>query len=221
MPENTSKEKDTVPCYTSKCDGVVDFDGELVFCEKCLQERRAQKTTENFEQYQTSATPNELAELTHLAEHYDDERAKLASMREEVTAQQSVVDRMKWKTIPDQMRLCRQKKITTDTGQVIEVSPTYTCKIREGMAEAAIKWAQENGEAANVKHLVGRAFGMKENEQAEALIARLREDGGEVLVDRKIESSTLKRIYRERSEEGLGMPKEIFETSIKQQASIK
>jgi hypothetical protein len=62
---------------------------------------------------------------------------------------------------------------------------------------------------------------MAEDAEAAALLERLRAEGGDVVVDRKVESATLRRIWRERCEEGLGMPDDLFDAGSIDKARVK
>jgi hypothetical protein len=177
----------------------------------------------DFSRYQKDApvSADALANLTALAQQFDAEKRKLEEMRAEAAEQQKLCLRIEFSDLPKQMRLCRQKKITTDDGRTIEVAPVYKCKIREGMTEAALDWLARHGEAGSIKYRVGRAFSMKEQRRAQAMASRIRGQGVDPIVEKKVEPSTLKRIYRERVEEGLAMPQHLFEFEVLERASVK
>lgn len=177
----------------------------------------------DFSKYQkdTVVSADAIAHLTELAQQFDREKDKLAAMKEAVAEQTKVCLRMEFQTLPDQMKLCRQKKITTDDGRVVSVDPIYKCKIRKGMVDAAIDWLARHGEAGSIKYRVGRAFSMKEQKRAQAMASRIRGQGVDPIVEKKVEPSTLKRIFREIFEDGRGMPEHLFETEVLERASVK
>jgi len=177
----------------------------------------------DFSKYQKDApvSADALAHLTELAQQFDAEKAKLEEMKADLAEQQKLCLRMEFSDLPKQMKICRQKKITTDDGREVKVDPVYKCKVREGMMEKALDWLAKHGEAASIKYRVGRSFSMTEHRRAQAMASRIRGQGVEPVVEKKVEPSTLKRIYRERAEDGLTMPSEFFEFEVLERASVK
>lgn len=177
----------------------------------------------DFSKYQKDApvSADALANLTALAQEFDAAKRKLEEMKAEVAEQQKVCLRLEFSDLPKQMKLCRQKRIVTDDGREVKVEPVYKCKVREGMTEAALDWLAKHGEAASIKYRVGRSFSMKEHRRAQAMASRIRGQGVEPVVEKKVEPSTLKRIYRERVEGGFSMPSDLFEFEVLERASVK
>lgn len=178
----------------------------------------------DFSKHQPDAagpTADALARLTELAQQFDAEKTKLEAMRAAVTEQQKKVDRLEIVEIPKQMRLCRQRKLTTDDGRVVSIEDVYTCKIRSGKTDEALEWLARHGHAGAIKYRVGRRFSMMEQRRAQAMAARIRGQGIDPDVEKKIESSTLRRIWRELAEEGKGLPEHLFEADKIEKARVK
>lgn len=177
----------------------------------------------DFSRYQKDApvSADALAHLTDLAQQFDAERRKLDELKAQVTEQQGVCLRLEFGDIPKQMKRCRQKRIITDDGREVKVEPIYKCKVREGRTESALDWLAKHGEAGSIKYRVGRAFSMMEHRRAQAMASRIRGQGVDPIVEKRVEPSTLKRIYRERVEAGLAMPKDLFEFEVLERASVK
>jgi hypothetical protein len=95
-------------------------------------------------------------------------------------------------------------------GTSVEVKPVYGASIPVDKKEDAYTWLRENGLGDLIKNEVTVAFGRSEDNKAQQYAVLAQGQGYEPVQKLKVEPMTLKALVRERVENGLDMPSDLF-----------
>jgi|MGYP005689423103 hypothetical protein len=95
-------------------------------------------------------------------------------------------------------------------GTSVEVKPVYGASIPADKKEDAYTWLRENGLGDLIKNEVTVAFGRSEDNKAQQYAVLAQGQGYEPVQKLKVEPMTLKALVRERIENGLDMPSNLF-----------
>jgi len=107
-------------------------------------------------------------------------------------------------------------------GSTVEVSKKYSCTMKADPAlkEKAHQWLRENNLGDIIKNNVSVSFGTGEDTKAEEFFSLAASSGYEPEQSEKVEPSTLRALFRERVQNGLDMPSEVFNLFIKDETKI-
>jgi len=107
-------------------------------------------------------------------------------------------------------------------GSKVEVKKKYSCTVKADpeLKEKAHKWLRDNGLGDIIKNNVAVSFGTGEDNKATEFFGLASSSGYEPEQSLKVEPSTLRALFRERVQNGLDMPSDIFNVYIKDETKI-
>ena len=107
-------------------------------------------------------------------------------------------------------------------GSTVEVSKKYSCTMKADpvLKEKAHEWLRQNNLGDIIKNNVSVSFGTGEDNKAEEFLGLASKSGYEPEQSQKVEPSTLRALFRERVQNGLDMPSDIFNLFIKDETKI-
>jgi len=107
-------------------------------------------------------------------------------------------------------------------GSTVEVSKKYSCTMKADpvLKEKAHNWLRENDLGDIIKNNVAVSFGTGEDNKAEEFFSLAAQSGYEPEQSQKVEPSTLRALFRERVQNGLDMPSDVFNLFIKDETKI-
>ena len=120
------------------------------------------------------------------------------------------VDLISSEVIPTMMQEMNISTLKLADGTSVEVKPVYGASIPADKKEDAYTWLRENGLGDLIKNEVTVAFGRSEDNKAQQYAVLAQGQGYEPVQKLKVEPMTLKALVRERIENGLDMPSDLF-----------
>ena len=112
--------------------------------------------------------------------------------------------------IPTMMQEMNISTLKLSDGTSVEVKPIYGASIPVDKREGAYTWLRENGLGDLIKNEITVAFGRSEDNKAQQYAVLAQGQGYEPVQKLKVEPMTLKALVRERIENGLDMPSDLF-----------
>ena len=151
------------------------------------------------------------------AKKLSDQVVKLQGLEEELLVKEQELKELKRKVelvsaevIPTMMQEMNISTLKLADGTSVEVKPVYGASIPADKREEAYKWLRENGLGDLIKNEVTVAFGRSEDDKAQQYAVLAQGQGYEPVQKLKVEPMTLKALVRERIENGLDMPSDLF-----------
>ena len=142
---------------------------------------------------------------------------KLQKLEEELLVKEAEAKELKRKVdlvssevIPTMMQEMNISTLKLADGTSVEVKPVYGASIPADKKEDAYTWLRENGLGDLIKNEVTVAFGRSEDNKAQQYAVLAQGQGYEPVQKLKVEPMTLKALVRERIENGLDMPSDLF-----------
>ena len=142
---------------------------------------------------------------------------KLQKLEEELLVKEAEAKELKRKVdlvssevIPTMMQEMNISTLKFADGTSVEVKPVYGASIPADKKEDAYTWLRENGLGDLIKNEVTVAFGRSEDNKAQQYAVLAQGQGYEPVQKLKVEPMTLKALVRERIENGLDMPSDLF-----------
>ena len=151
------------------------------------------------------------------ANKLSDQVVKLQELEAELLVKEQEYKEMKRKVelvssevIPTMMQEMNISTLKLADGTSVEVKPVYGASIPADKKEDAYTWLRENGLGDLIKNEVTVAFGRSEDNKAQQYAVLAQGQGYEPVQKLKVEPMTLKALVRERVENGLDMPSDLF-----------
>jgi len=151
------------------------------------------------------------------AKKLSDQIVKLQTLEGELLVKEQEFKELKRKAdlvssevIPTMMQEMNISTLKLADGTSVEVKPVYGASIPADKKEDAYKWLRENGLGDLIKNEVTVAFGRSEDNKAQQYAVLAQGQGYEPVQKLKVEPMTLKALVRERIENGLDMPSNLF-----------
>ena len=151
------------------------------------------------------------------ANKLSDQVVKLQGLEEELLVKEQELKELKRKVelvsaevIPTMMQEMNISTLKLADGTSVEVKPVYGASIPADKREEAYKWLRENGLGDLIKNEVTVAFGRSEDDKAQQYAVLAQGQGYQPVQKLKVEPMTLKALVRERVENGLDMPSDLF-----------
>jgi|TARA_Y100000401_G_scaffold84658_1_gene69937 hypothetical protein len=136
--------------------------------------------------------------------------AELLIKEQELKEVKRKVELVSAEVIPTMMQEMNISTLKLADGTSVEVKPVYGASIPADKREEAYKWLRENGLGDLIKNEVTVAFGRSEDDKAQQYAVLAQGQGYEPVQKLKVEPMTLKALVRERVENGLDMPSDLF-----------
>ena len=151
------------------------------------------------------------------AKSLSDQVVKLKSLEDDLIQKEKElkelkrhIDLVSGEVIPTMMQEMNISTLKLADGTSVEVKPVYGASIPADKKEEAYKWLRENGLGDLIKNEVTVAFGRSEDDKAQQYAVLAQGQGYEPVQKLKVEPMTLKALVRERVENGLDMPSDLF-----------
>jgi hypothetical protein len=151
------------------------------------------------------------------ANKLSDQVVKLQELEQSLLVKEQELKELKRKVelvsaevIPTMMQEMNISTLKLADGTSVEVKPVYGASIPSDKKEEAYKWLRENGLGDLIKNEVTVAFGRSEDDKAQQYAVLAQGQGYEPVQKLKVEPMTLKALVRERVENGLDMPSDLF-----------
>ena len=120
------------------------------------------------------------------------------------------IDMVGGEVIPTMMQEMNISTMKLADGSAVEVKPVYGASIPTAKKEEAFKWLRDNDLGDLIKNEVTVSFGRNEDNKASNYANLAQGQGYQPVQKLKVEPMTLKALVRERIENGLDMPSELF-----------
>mgnify|MGYP003110610382 FL=1 len=146
---------------------------------------------------------------------------KISTVEEELKKLKEVETTLSEQTIPNLMQQAGISMLKLADGSSVEVKPFYSARIPASKSEEAFNWLRENGHGDMIKNQVSLEFGMRQDNEAKALVEELKQKGLAVNQKTSVHPSTLRGFVREQIQElGKDVPAELFGTYVANKTKI-
>ena len=146
---------------------------------------------------------------------------KISTAEEELKKLKEVETTLSEQTIPNLMQQAGISMLKLADGSSVEVKPFYSARIPASKSEEAFNWLRENGHGDMIKNQVSLEFGMRQDNEAKALIEELKQKGLAVQQKTSVHPSTLRGFVREQIQDlGKDVPAELFGTYVANKTKI-
>ena len=166
----------------------------------------------DFEEDQTSSLSkiddagdlsSQVVKLKKLEDELVDAEAHVKELKKQI-------DMVGGEVIPTMMQEMNISTMKLADGSAVEVKPVYGASIPTAKKEEAFKWLRDNDLGDLIKNEVTVSFGRNEDNKASNYANLAQGQGYQPVQKLKVEPMTLKALVRERIENGLDMPSELF-----------
>lgn len=153
---------------------------------------------------------NGIERVTALCQLLVTEELAIADTESALKKRKALALTIKRVDLPELMKEFDLKSFGLNDGTKIEIKEDVEANISEDNRAAAHAWLVEHGFGGLIKTQVVVAFGRDQQEEAEALAARLREEHDDVAEFANVHPQTLKAFVREQMEKGNALPESLF-----------
>ena len=150
-----------------------------------------------------------------------DIQKKISTAEEEMKKLKEVETTLSEQTIPNLMQQAGISMLKLADGSSVEVKPFYSARIPASKSEQAFNWLRENGHGDMIKNQISLEFGMRQDNEAKALVEELKQKGLAVQQKTSVHPSTLRGFVREQIQDlGKDVPAELFGTYVANKTKI-
>ena len=169
------------------------------------------------------STVNEtgLSQVSKLAQMQLQVEQRVADLEAELKTAKSDLKAIAEDQLPAAMAEHNISELKLDDGSSISVSTFYSASIPKGRADEAFTWLIDNNFGDLIKNQVATNFVRGQEEQAEKFASELAGRGMPVNTKKWVEPMTLKAWVREKTEQGLNIPHDLFGIFIGEKAKIQ
>ena len=164
---------------------------------------------------------NSLKEMSDLCAEQVAMEDEVKQLELQLKAKKDAVKKISQEIIPAKMQELGLESLTLKDGSAVEVKQLVQASISEANRETAYKWLRDNGHGDLIKNQVTVAFGRGEDNVAENFINDAKSLGLEPAQKMKVEPQTLKVFVREKLEEGVEIPEDVFSIFVGSQTIIR
>ena len=169
------------------------------------------------------STVNEtgLSQVSKLAQMQLQVEQRVADLEAELKTAKSDLKAIAEDQLPAAMAEHNISELILDDGSSISVSTFYSASIPKDRADEAFTWLVDNDFGDLIKNQVATNFVRGQEEQAEQFASELAGRGMPVNTKKWVEPMTLKAWVREKTEQGLNIPHDLFGIFIGEKAKIQ
>jgi len=150
-----------------------------------------------------------------------DIQKKISTAEEEMKKLKEVETTLSEQTIPNLMQQAGISMLKLADGSSVEVKPFYSARIPASKSEQAFDWLRANGHGDMIKNQVSLEFGMRQDNEAKALVEELKQKGLAVQQKTSVHPSSLRGFVREQIQDlGKDVPAELFGTYVANKTKI-
>ena len=145
---------------------------------------------------------------------------ELKADEESLKNKKKEIERISGEVIPTMLSEMGLSSLKLADGSAVDVKPYYAANISIANREAAYSWLRSNGLGDIIKNDITVSFGRNEDNKAAEYANLARGQGFEPTQKLKVEPMTLKALVRERIENSLDMPMDIFNVFVGNRTKI-
>lgn len=164
---------------------------------------------------------SDLKHLSDLAAQLQEARMEASRREAEYKKAAIRVQDLQENLIPEAMAAAGVDSFTTVDGKEITVVDFIGTTITEATREAAHKWLEDNGHGGMIKREISVLFNREQEEEANSLVGKLKDDYPAVQHKKSVHSSTLKSWVTGQLQDGADFPQELFNVFVKKVAKVK
>jgi hypothetical protein len=179
------------------------------------------KKRQELENYEMRATDDQLRRVSELAKRQIASEKIVEAFTEQLEQAQRVLDEIRHDQLPALMQEIGLSMVKLDTGEKVELKAVVKASIAKANKEQAFSWLRENGHGSLIKNKITTQFGMGEEEQAQALLQELTQQGLEVTQDETVHVQTLTAFVKEQLKNGVNIPMDLLGVFEYQEVKIK
>lgn len=162
------------------------------------------------------------------AKRLSDKILELKDFEDEIANAEESLKKLKEKAraissieIPAMMDEMQITKLKLKDGEAVEIKKVYGASIPKDQQEAAFTWLRNNGLGDIIKNDITVTFGRDEDNKALQYADLAKSNGFEPIQRETVHAVTLKALVRERLENNLEMPSDIFKIYAGNSTKIK
>lgn len=160
---------------------------------------------------QPETVPNDsMSLLSRLAAEQAAHEREVAALEEDLKLAKAILAQVAKKDIPELMDSLQLETFTTRDGLKIEIKEQLRYSVPQESRDTALDWLEENDLGGSLKRHVAVEFGVDDVASAQRAATLLKQEGWDVLHERRIEPATLGKILRESLAEGIPVPLGLF-----------
>ena len=169
------------------------------------------------------STVNEtgLSQVSKLAQMQLQLEQRVADLEAELKTAKGDLKAIAEDQLPAAMAEHNISELKLDDGSSISVSTFYSASIPKDRSDEAFTWLVDNNFGDLIKNQVATNFVRGQEEQAEKFASELAGRGMPVNTKKWVEPMTLKAWVREKTEQGLNIPHDLFGIFIGEKAKIQ
>jgi hypothetical protein len=163
----------------------------------------------------------EVLDRTENIKSLADQVKKLRDLEDQAKAEEQAlkdkekeIERISGEVIPTLLSEMGLSSLKLADGSAVDVKPYYSANISLKNRESAYSWLRQNGLGDIIKNEVSVSFGRGEDNKAAEYANLAKGQGYQPTQKLKVEPMTLKALVRERIENGLEMPMDIFNVFV-------
>ena len=172
------------------------------------------------EESQSDIKVDDLTNISQLSRKLTQMEDQIEHLESELKIRKDELRKLSEDTLPNALLEQGLSEIKLTDGTTLSVTNYYSARITEETRDAAFKWLQENELGDIIKNTVSASFGREENDAAQELMARLEEEGHDLVQKKWVEPMTLKATVKEQVEKGVALPLETFNVYIGQKIKV-
>ena len=161
----------------------------------------------------------ELNQLQELAEQQAKAEARMADLEAQMVKAKDVWKDLAERQIPELMDKIGMTEFKTTSGLTVEIAEKIRASIPVAKKPLAFAWLKRNGNDAMIKRTISIAFGMGEEEKANAFMEANSEY--ELADDAKVHPATLSAFVKDKLEKGEEIPLDLFGVYRERSSKIK
>ena len=139
---------------------------------------------------------------------------ELKADEESLKNKKKEIERISGEVIPTMLSEMGLSSLKLADGSAVDVKPYYAANISIANREAAYSWLRSNGLGDIIKNDITVSFGRNEDNKAAEYANLAKGQGFQPTQKLKVEPMTLKALVRERIENNLDMPMDIFNVFV-------
>ena len=163
----------------------------------------------------------EVLDRTENIKSLADQVKRLRDLEDQVKAEEQAlkdkekeIERISGDVIPTLLSEMGLSSLKLADGSAVDVKPYYAANISLKNRESAYSWLRQNGLGDIIKNDITVSFGRNEDNKAAEYANLAKGQGFQPTQKLKVEPMTLKALVRERIENGLEMPMDIFNVFV-------
>ena len=163
----------------------------------------------------------EVLDRTENIKSLADQVKKLRDLEDQVKAEEQAlkdkekeIERISGEVIPTLLSEMGLSSLKLADGSAVDVKPYYSANISLKNRESAYSWLRQNGLGDIIKNEISVSFGRGEDNKAAEYANLAKGQGFQPTQKLKVEPMTLKALVRERIENSLEMPMDIFNVFV-------